>query len=289
MRSSDIITTDTIAVTPSEGMVNEARPFRILVPVNSSQAAFNSLEYALNLARVRNASLHLVHLTDMDELTESENPVVVRRILDRLERKAENCIESLREIIEESGVTVLSSECFLGNVDVLLRRQIESLIPNLIVIGRHCFRNLSISSVIKWSSNPVIVVPQVCPLRPPATIVFSSNRLEPGIKSLDPLLEIIPHDSDKVINLTILTRKRVNENKVKRDISSLKREVQTSFLVDANANKRHGTSANGQLDTADLLCYVHRRRSLLDLLFRRKGLDWKSTLSLPILVLKGGG
>jgi hypothetical protein len=161
--------------------------------------------------------------------------------------------------------------------------------PNLIVIGRHCFQNLSISSVIKWSSNPVIVVPKVCTLRPPATIVFTSNRLEASIKSLDPLLEIMPANADKVINLTILTRKRVNENLVKRYISSHKREVQASFLIDSNGEESHGDGTTSKFNQADLVCYVHRKRSLLDLLFRRRGFDWTSNLSLPILVLKGGG
>src|SRR5687767_5653083 len=103
MRLADVLIRNTVSGVHKEVTPEETRP-GILVPVNSSASAFNSIEYALKIAKTLNTTIHLLYITDLDDLPESSNTVVINRMLDRFERKAAICMESLKEMIEESGI-----------------------------------------------------------------------------------------------------------------------------------------------------------------------------------------
>src|SRR5690606_3776190 len=121
-----------VTTTPSRVLRNDTRQVSFLIPVDATASAYNSLTYALKLARACNARIHLAHVTDLNEMVESSNPFVIGRMLSVMERKARNCITALRELIEDSGIEVLSHDTMIGNIDVMLRRKIKSLTPDLV-------------------------------------------------------------------------------------------------------------------------------------------------------------
>src|SRR5690606_33436884 len=83
----------------------DTRQVRIFVPVDFSKASFDSLEYALNLAKTCQGCIDLFHITDAGELYESDNAIVINRLLDRLETKANAQNESLKEMTNSQDMT----------------------------------------------------------------------------------------------------------------------------------------------------------------------------------------
>jgi hypothetical protein len=150
-----------------------ARP-GILVPVNRSASAFNALAYALNLARALHSSIHLIHVTDARELPDSGNPLVIGRMLDRMETKASNCVVSLKEMIEESGVQVGRAESMVGNIERLIANKVEELMPEFLVLGKGSLPDTVVRSIVRQSGLPVIIVPDSAPTQLPESMMLSA-------------------------------------------------------------------------------------------------------------------
>jgi hypothetical protein len=146
----------------------------ILVPVNTSAGAFNALAYALNLARALHSSIHLFHVTDARDLPDSGNPLVIGRMLDRMETKASNCVVSLKEMIEESGVQVGRAESMVGNVERLVANKVEELMPEVLVLGQSSLPGPLIKSIVRQSGLPVIIVPDGAPAQLPESTMLSA-------------------------------------------------------------------------------------------------------------------
>ena len=119
MRLANVQIKDTILTKFTKLKPDEMRS-GILVPVNSSANAFNSLEYALKLAKILNNTIHLFYVIDVNVDEFSESTIVAHGILERTYRKAEACVESLKEMIEEKGVKVLTAESKIGNTGSLI-------------------------------------------------------------------------------------------------------------------------------------------------------------------------
>lgn len=146
-------------ITPPRALRNDTGQVSFLIPVDATASAYNSLTYALKLARACSARIHLVYVTDLHEIVESSNPFVVNRMLGVMERKARNCVVALRELIEDSGIDVLSHDALIGNTDVLLSKQIDRLSPDLVIIGRENFSRTTVTRILRTSPAPVLVVP----------------------------------------------------------------------------------------------------------------------------------
>ena len=190
---------DPVTTTPPMALRNDTRHVSFLIPVDATASAYNSLTYALKLARACSARIHLVHVTDLNELVESSNPLVVNRMLGAMERKARNCVAALRELIEDSGIEVLSHDAMIGNMDAMLQKKIQWLAPDLVIVGRENFRKSTISRLIKTSSCPTLVVPSTTEARLPKNIglcpgqtVFPYSILDSPISAEGPQIHHYP-------------------------------------------------------------------------------------------------
>jgi nucleotide-binding universal stress UspA family protein len=153
-------------------------PTRILVPVDSSGNAFNSLAYTLRLAKVWNAGIHLFYIIDIDEVPYSESAVMVEGAMNRLESKASICLESLRELIQEMGVEVVTAESEIGRVKSLLRKKIETARPDLIVSGRRGVHKSVLKTLVRQASCPVLIVPDAATPKVPASVLLLNDQEE---------------------------------------------------------------------------------------------------------------
>ncbi|HZI23723.1 MAG TPA: universal stress protein, partial [Chryseolinea sp.] len=99
--------------------------FKYFVPVDFTESCYNAIQYTTTLARSSGGTVKLCHVVDIEQIPESDNPVLVSFAMDRLILEAQKKMKSLREIIFMQGIHV-KEEIVLGNLRIELLKQIES-------------------------------------------------------------------------------------------------------------------------------------------------------------------
>jgi len=137
--------------------------FTYFVPVDFTECCYDTLQYTAALARNSGGSVKLCHVVDLEEIPESDNPVVVSFAIDRHLQQAQKKMKSLREIILMAGISV-EDEIVMGNIEIELIKQIECIRPSVIVIGKDSNKELTSHSLLTYLTRnttlPVLVVPQ---------------------------------------------------------------------------------------------------------------------------------
>ncbi len=165
-----------VQATPTRVNENKDRLLEILVPVYSSGNVFGPLEYAVNFARKRRAGIHLLHITDLEPFAESDSPLIIDQIVKSLNRKAANCVESLTEIIQESGVHVLSTAAVTGQAKSVIQTHMKFKAPGMIVIGRDYLTKKELSHLISSVNCPLLIVPTSNSYQPPSSVLLIAER-----------------------------------------------------------------------------------------------------------------
>lgn len=277
MRFADIHVKDIIPRAPTPN-VADAFSRGILVPVNSSQSAFNALAYALNLARVLPATIHLLYVANIDDVPESNNPVVVNRMLSRLYRKASNCVASLKEMIEESGVKVITAESRVGKVESIIRNLSEKSLPDMIVIGRGTFEHHLESNLITNSACPVMCIPESTEPKLPTSIILSHQQ-DIHLKSLNRFCKIIQRTSQ---TLTVLHKERHKS----KDVRNIFSHVSESIDVTCQPCPEPDVVRYVDTHAVDLVCLARKNKSFLERIFKRdQVLKLVHELNIPVLFL----
>lgn len=267
------------------------KTFRYFVPVDFSACSFNALHYATMLARSSNGEIILSHIIDLDQLPESDNPVVVSFAIDRLVESAEEKLKSLREIIFLKGILV-KHQVLMGNVQIQLINQISSLQPDVIVLGRDS-NNPSGQSLLKYITKntnvPVLVVPQSHNPKVPNRAVLASDLDPKKEEKLAPFFEIIKKVSHELSILNIKSSYFSNAQEAITWIQNLNKTygVNAKLLTPEHKDGIADLKNYIKINDVDLLCTVRYNKSIFDKLFRRRITNpLTSQLEVPVLVIK---
>jgi nucleotide-binding universal stress UspA family protein len=121
---------------------------RILVPLDFSPASERALEQARELARAFGAEVHLLHkvvyppprpptevLDRLDDAAQFD--YVLREVIERPEREAREGLEARRLKLDGEGIVVTTHLEKSGEPYERIEQAIESLTPDLLVMGTH--------------------------------------------------------------------------------------------------------------------------------------------------------
>ncbi len=121
---------------------------RILVPTDFSAGSDRALEQAAELARATKAEIHLLHkvvyppphpptalLDRLDDAAQFD--YVLKDVIERPEREAQEGLETRRRNLAGRGLTVTTHLERSGEAYERIEHAIESLKPDLLVIGTH--------------------------------------------------------------------------------------------------------------------------------------------------------
>lgn len=274
-----------VMATPRMAQFHDARRVNFLIPVDSTAGAYNSLAYALKLARACNARIHLVHLTDLNELSESSNPFVISRMLSTIERKARNCVTALRELIEDSGIEVLSHNAMIGNIDALLFKQIECVTPDLVIIGRDNFRKATITRMLRTSSSPTLVVPASAEPDLPENIALYTGQARLPERSFNPLLRIVRSTTCEFSIIDVAAGK--DRKSPINDLHSKSGDLRIHHRLLSDGRSTESIRSFVDMSGIDLLCTSYGYASPLH---RILGQSYTTTLvyslNMPIMVMR---
>jgi nucleotide-binding universal stress UspA family protein len=267
------------------------KTFKYFVPIDFSACSFNALHYATMLARSSNGEIMLSHIIDLDQLPESENPVVVNFAIDRLIKNAQEKLSSLREIIFLKGIRV-QQHVSIGNVQLQLINQISSLQPEIIVMGRdsnnHGDQNL-LKYITKNTNVPVLVVPQSHNPKIPNHAVLASDLNLKKQEKLAPFFEIIKKVSHELSILNIKSNYFSNAQEAITWVQNLNKTygVNAKLLTPEKNDVISDIKNYVKINDVDLLCTVRNNKSIFDKLFRRGVANHLTNqLEVPVLVIK---
>lgn len=261
------------------------------VPVDFSECSLNALQYATMLARFAEGKVVLGHVIDLNEVPESENPVVVSWSLDRLTRKVNEKMKSLREIISLEGI-VVEEEILVGNVQFNLLKQIEKVKPNVIVMGRNTERQPGKDSLLTFITKntkvPVLVVPGSHNPKVPNKAVLATDMKSFDLREFEPFIEILKKTSQELSVLNI----RGSQAKGKQ-ISEWVDKFNAAYAMEVKVlPTQHDDTVENVVkyvnaNNVDLLCTINRNYSLLEKLFSPAPAHQLTThVEVPVLLIR---
>jgi nucleotide-binding universal stress UspA family protein len=261
------------------------------VPVDFSDCSYNALQYAILLARTSGGRVKLSHVIDLEDLPESENPVVVNWNLDRLNRKAKSKMNSLMEIVSMEGVAV-EQDIIMGNVRHGLMKQIKQVNPHIIVVGKNTQQETG-SGIIRFLARntkiPVLVVPGSHQPTIPTRAVLASDMKPDKLAHYEPFLNIVKNTSRELAILLVDRNSAVDQDIIKEWTDKLRSEYGISAqLIPTQKNGRAGLISDFiRSNKVDLLCMIRRSHGFFGGLFNRTkpGPIIPHQVEVPVLVI----
>lgn len=265
--------------------------FTYFVPVDFSACSYNALHYATMLARCSPGSVKLFHVIDLEEIPDSENPVVISFAIDRLVKEAKKKMKSLREIISLEGIHV-KEEIVMGNVEVQLLKEIAELKPDIVVMGKNKDKTFAHGMVKKITRNtnvPVLVVPQSHIPKIPSRAVLASTMDAQSQIQLAPFFDIIKKISHQLSILNVRSNYFRNAKDALNWIENLNATygVNATLLPEENNDNLKEIKDYLRSNKVDLLCTVSPSNSFFEKFFPRNISDELTDQSdVPVLVIR---
>lgn len=262
-----------------------------LVPVDFSPCSLNALQYATMLARHAEGKVVLSHVIDLEEVAESDNPVVVTWSLDRLSRSAQEKMKSLREMISLEGVPV-EEDIAIGNVRHGMVKQIDKIKPTVIVLGRNTERTPGKSSMLthisKNSRIPVLVVPGSHNPRVPNKAMLATDMKSFSLAEFAPLMNIIRKTAQQLAVLNVKGNGSEGEQeKAKAWVEKLNAsfDMNASLVTTDAPHFETGIEEAVRQNKVDFL-FAIREEGLLERLFNSERLPPAIQASVPVLLVR---
>jgi nucleotide-binding universal stress UspA family protein len=242
------------------------KPLTYFVPIDFTQASYNALQYAVLLAKESDGQVKLCHVLDLNEIPESDNPVVVSLALDKLLQEAGRKLKSLREFISLDSINV-GEDIIMGSIRYSLINRIEKVKPDVIVMGRRTESKINRWSVIHYitknTSTPVLVIPQNHNPKIPDRAAVTIDVHPELVVKFKALLSIIKKISPEI---SILNIRGSKENANRQDwIEDLRSNygIKAQFLSGENTTGAGGLDHFIKENKIDLLYNVKAKKSWL--------------------------
>jgi hypothetical protein len=229
---------------------------------------------------------------DLEEIPDSENPVVISFAIDRLVKKAQEKMKSLREIISLEGINV-KEEIVMGNIHVQLLKQIEELKPDIVVMGKNTDSPVGSHSMVKkitGSTNvPILIVPQSHVPKIPCRAVLAANMDSHVQDHLAPFFDILKKISHQLSILNVRSSYFKNAN----DALNWVKNLNTTYGIDATLLPEESNDSLKKIkdyisgNRVDLFCAVTQSNTFFEKIFARNiSNELTDQVEVPVLVIR---
>ncbi len=155
----------------------------ILFPTDFSNNANRALEYAVEIAALASASLHLLHVyTPVVSKDNVYSALITDEVSDAKQEAAEKLAVITDTISKEFRTVTCKTHVKVGETVVEIINTASEIKAELIIMGTLGANKLSkmifgsnTSTIIEKSECPVLAIPSNCTYRPPNRILFATN------------------------------------------------------------------------------------------------------------------
>ncbi len=109
--------------------------YEFLVLMDFSESSYIALKYAISLAKITDSKIHVYHVGNPGKIAVSDNQVAVLRAFESENKKVEDKLGSIVEIITTEGIQAICHHT-IGNIINELEKLIDQVNPDLIVVGK---------------------------------------------------------------------------------------------------------------------------------------------------------
>ena len=254
----------------------------IIVPTDFSPAAINAMHYALNMARVINAGIMLLHVYQVPvSYNNSDIPLPLMDI-DELEKINEEKLQELKEAAERASSMKLkiSTEVKLGDLADELETICTATQPFAIVMGtrgsgfvERLLVGSATLSVMRRLNWPVLVVPPGAIFKGIQKIGFAcdfkkvvettpADYIKEWVKTFDATMSVLNVDHKK-------NAATVNAEEQSALLHGLLEETHPQYFFFDNPDVEKGINEFAESNNLDLLIVIPRKHRLLDSLFQK--------------------
>ncbi len=167
---------------------------KILIPTDFSTVANNALQYAIQLAKKTNASIHLLHVNNIPIMDASFPNEVYQTYTAEIEDFAKNSFENLENLYLNKSNLQFDKHTAYGFVNDEIQEFAKNNDIDLIVLGttgasgiQEILIGSNAASVVAKAEIPVLVIPPTSTFADIKKIVYASDFNEPEFPSVSRL------------------------------------------------------------------------------------------------------
>ncbi|XLS29093.1 universal stress protein [Flavobacteriaceae bacterium M23B6Z8] len=258
----------------------------ILVPVAGSKNIENTLQYAIDFAKVIGGKVFV--LGDYNVVSRAGSILKVEQII---ERETKAYVKEFIDKVDPKGVE-MASVIAKGSLPELIEKMANELSIDLVMVSSNnniqeeVYLEAIPGSIIKQMEIPTMIVPDNYVFKAPKTILtaFRSGVVKrKGV--LEPLKNLQQHFGSDV-NLLFVKTPRHNEEDVQ--LNEELKSLSEKLTVTENATTFQGVLEHFQSHKPDMLCVFRRKRGFFTKLWEKNIiLKHEFHCNIPVLVLRG--
>jgi len=274
---------------------------RILVPTDFSKGAFNALIHAMNIAKLINASIRIVHAYSMPPT----GSTVMVDITDILKKNADEELQNLKvevnklELAGNLNIDYISAH---GSVIDVINREAKERDIDMVIMGTQGasgitekFLGSNTAAAAKNINIPMIAVPAELPYKPYKKFLFTTDMKV--LKSSGPMEFIGEFSKQCDADVKFIhVRPTGSDNIDEKDIEAYKDQVESifdpgtksSFAYIYEDNPEEGIAETIEMERPDLIIVIHHSYGFFEGMFHSSiSQNIINRAALPILVMKG--
>lgn len=251
---------------------------RLFVPIDFSSASFNTLQYAMQIAKMCDGSIDLFYAMGIGDIPNSESPLSIQHELRKAESVAYTKLNSLKEIASEFGASIASCYVAMGDPLTSLKLRLSICASTLLVVSKS-------KKISKWDelNVPILSVPAMILPKVPTKVLMIRDGEPIQERVLRPLLQMLNPEEK---NVTVID---CGPNKIK---------MQYDYWLPLGNTKvkfthKHELVRNTEREikkvvakyAPDLICQVQRPRAWWERFWSRPA-TIELDVEIPTLVLK---
>ena len=277
-----------------------ASPFTILCPIDFSDCALNSLEYASKIGEKHQAKLIIFHVLNKQDYQKLA-PMDLNGTYQ--EEFVKNKLASLQAAVAQESLSkgLLSCEVMISEGPIV-QKTIEfsqKINANLIVVGTEGMNDFKeqvfgsrSSRLVLQSDRDILVVPRKVFFKRPRKLVYASDYVEEDKLAIQKVVEFASFFSSEIDIVHVSSRNRIIDKTLHKSMLEelqpfVKYEVVNYVLKSFRDDIALGLENYLQLAKGDMLVTLSKKKDFFDQLFS-KNLSRKMSyfITKPLWVIK---
>lgn len=259
---------------------------KILVPTDFSPNALRAIDYAVQIAKINQATIYVIHACEHLFQPDLENILPKEEYNTKQTDEAFSKLELIRRSIEETENVLVNIQLYSGTITDTIVIAAEEHQADLIIMGTLGISGVNdfifgskTAAVIKNTSIPVITIPVEYDWNPPSKFLLAINHFDEVADTLFPALDLARVFKAEVRIIVFTDEEKAGAAEFVANAKDIKfaedklRKIYSDMVINAEhlSGRHFEESINDYIDTnkIDLLVMMTHKRSFIRSIFNR--------------------
>ena len=259
---------------------------KILVPTDFSPNAARAIDYAVQIAKLNQATIYVIHACDNLDTLNMENVQLRREYNKKITDKAFDNLEMIRRSIEETEQVLVNIQLYSGPVNDTILLAAQEHNTDLVIMGtlgisgiKEAIFGSKTAAVISNTTIPVLAIPLEYDWSPPSKFLLAINHFDEVSDILYPVFDLaktfkaevrltVFTDEDNIVSSNYLTDAR----EIKFAEDKLRKKYSDLVIKAEHLTGRHFEESINEFiesNQIDLLAMMTHKRSFIGSIFNR--------------------